>query len=107
MAEPPPETTGFVVVIQAERSPVIAAILTAAVRRPRRAQMLGWRRSDPSALGMTPAPAVPMARLTFLAFAPANDAFPVRCLALGAVIGVAAGSPMVSGFSCRLRLFSR
>lgn len=56
--------------------------------------------------GVASASAVPVTGLPLLAESPTNDAFPVRHFAFGAMTGVAAGSPMVSGFPCRPRLCS-
>ena len=84
------------------KHPFFAAGLTTAVRRTRRAFMLGRGRNE--ALGLRLASAGPMGivRLSALAEPPAHDALAVSGLAFGAVARMAARSPMIaspSGFS--------
>ena len=95
VAYPSPKGPCFMTMIEAKH-PFRAAGLAAAVRRARRAFVLGRGRGE--ALGLGLAAAGPMGIVGLFPFAepPANDALPISRLALSAVARVATWPPVVA-----------
>lgn len=107
MTQPSSEFSGLVVMIEAEHPLVVAAILAPTVLRPGRTQVLRWGRREAVALRLaTPGPMI-VVGLASLPESPANDAFAVRRLAFGAVTGMPARPPVVSGSALRFRFLPR
>ena len=98
MAYPSSKDPGFVTMIET-KDPFRAASLAAAVRRTGRAFVLGRGRGEAVSLRLATAGTVGVVGLSALTEPPANDAFPVRRLAFGAVARVAARPSVVSGAS--------
>lgn len=78
------------------KDPFLAAGLAAAIRRTGWAFVLGRGRGEALGLGLASARSVGVVGLSPLTESPANDAFAIRRLALGAVARVTAGLTVVS-----------
>jgi len=95
VAQPSPEFPGLMIVVETEHF-LLAASFAAAVLRARRALRLRGRRGEALALRLATACPVRGVGLAALAEPPANDAFAVRRLALGAMARVSARASVVA-----------